>query len=201
MIEKKITICVGTDRSKHFAVRLSLMLVDDGRILSEQYHRINIAPGADLAIIRALNEAHLADPKGSVPGSPWPSIPDDEWAEVEAMIGIVHKPEVVAAYEAQLAAQQAEEQRLADEQRLAEAKSGNAQAGRASIGALAMVVAVALSGCAAATAYVQQHAAGLAATALVAGTAAQVSGALINADELERRIEQRASPDENKAKR
>jgi hypothetical protein len=70
-----------------------------------------------------------------------------------------------------------------------------------SIGALAVLVAVALSGCAAATAYVQQHAAGLAATALVAGTAAQVSGALINADELERRIEQRAAPDENKAKR
>jgi hypothetical protein len=52
---------------------------------------------------------------------------------------------------------------------LKEVKGG--QAGRASIGALAAVLAIALSGCAAATLYVQQHSAGLAATALVAGTA------------------------------
>jgi hypothetical protein len=68
-----------------------------------------------------------------------------------------------------------------------------AQAGRASIAAvLAMLL---LSGCTAATLYVNQHAAGLAATGLVAGTASQVSGALINADELERRAERRIDAD------
>ena len=98
MIEKKIEICIGTDRTKHLRARLSLLVVEDGRILSEQYHSINIEPGANLAAIRAANEAHLANPNGGIPGAPWPKIPDAEWAEVEQHIAIVHKPEVVAAY-------------------------------------------------------------------------------------------------------
>jgi len=102
MIEKKIEICIGTDRAKFFAVRLSLMVVEDGKVLSEQYHRINVAPGDDLVAIRAANEANIANPNGGVPGAPWPRIPDEEWAEVEACIGIVHKPEVVSAYRARV---------------------------------------------------------------------------------------------------
>lgn len=105
MIEKKIAVCVGTDRAKFVVARLSLMVVDDGRILSEQYHRINIAPGADLTKLRKENEDHLAMADGGVPGAPWPKIPDEEWAEVEAIIGVVHKPAVVEKYAAARAAE------------------------------------------------------------------------------------------------
>ena len=104
MIEKKIELCIGTDRSKFLRARLSLLVVEDGRTLSEQYHSINIEPGGNLAAIRAANEAHLANPDGGIPGAPWPRIPDAEWAEVEQHIAIVHKPEVVSAYRARIAA-------------------------------------------------------------------------------------------------
>ena len=104
MIEKKIEICIGTDRSKFLRARLSLLVVEGGRTLSEQYHSINIEPGADLAAILAANEEHLARTDGTIPGQPWPKIPDAEWAEVEQHIAIVHKPEVVAAYRARIAA-------------------------------------------------------------------------------------------------
>ena len=104
MIEKKITICIGTDDSKHFRARLSLWYVENSVWDRRGYHSINIEPGADLAYIRSANELHLADPNGGVPGAPWPKIPDAEWAEVEQHIAIVHKPEVVAAYRARIAA-------------------------------------------------------------------------------------------------
>lgn len=100
MIEKKIEICVGTDRMKCLRARLSLLVVENGRVLSEQYHSINIEPGADLAAIRAANEAHLASLRSGIPGAPWPKIPDAEWAEVEQHAAIIHKPEVVTAYRA-----------------------------------------------------------------------------------------------------
>jgi hypothetical protein len=104
MIEKKIAVCIGTDRTKHFIVRLSLMIVDNGTVLSESFHRIHINPGDDLSLIRARNEAHLANPDGGIPGAPWPKIPDSEWAEVEQLVGIVHTAEVVSAYRSKLEA-------------------------------------------------------------------------------------------------
>jgi hypothetical protein len=99
MIEKKIEVCIGTDRAKHVRARLSLLLVEDGRVISEQYHSMDIYPGADLSALRATNEAHLATPGGGIPGAPWPSIPDEQWAEIEQHCAIVHKPSVIAAYE------------------------------------------------------------------------------------------------------
>lgn len=109
MLEKKIEVCIGTDRAKFLRVRLSLMVVDNGNILSEQYHSISVFPGANLAALRAINEAHLADPNGSIPGAPWPPIPDAEWEEVTAHVGVIHKPSVVAAYQAAVEARIAEE--------------------------------------------------------------------------------------------
>ena len=103
MIVKKIEVCVGTDRAKFLRVRLSLLVVEGDTVLSEQYHSINIEPGGNLAVIRAANEAHLANPDGGILGAPWPKIPDAEWAEVEQHIAIVHKPEVVTAYRARIA--------------------------------------------------------------------------------------------------
>jgi len=95
MIEKKIEICIGTDRSKHVRARLSLLLVDDGNVINEHYHSISIEPGADLAALRAGNEAHIAKPGGGVPGAPWPAIPDAEWEKVEKCCAVVHTPDVL----------------------------------------------------------------------------------------------------------
>ncbi len=95
MIERKIQICIGTDISRHVRARLSLLIIDGETVISEQYHSISIEPGADLARIRAVNEASL---ESGVPGGPWPKIPDEEWADLERHVAIVQKPEVVEAY-------------------------------------------------------------------------------------------------------
>jgi hypothetical protein len=120
VIEKKIEICIGTDREKHLRARLSLLVMEDGRVLSENYHAISIEPGADLAALRAANEAHIAQPGGGVPGAPWPKIPDAEWAEVEQHCAILHKPEVVSRHKARVAAERA---RQAELERAAKAKA------------------------------------------------------------------------------
>jgi hypothetical protein len=103
-IEKRIEVCIGTSRSKDVRVRLSLLIVDGGAVLAENFHSIAIMPGDDAVSIRAAIEAHLANPDGGIPGAPWPAIPDAEWADVEAHCGIVHKPAVVAAYQARIEA-------------------------------------------------------------------------------------------------
>ena len=95
MIEKRIEICIGTDRAKHVRARLSLLLVDGANVINEQYHSISIEPGADLAALRAGNEAHIAKSDGGVPGAPWPAIPDDEWEKVVKCCTVVHTPDVL----------------------------------------------------------------------------------------------------------
>ena len=97
---KKIDICVGTDRARNLRVRLSLLYVDDatGDIVSEHYHSGVLQPGDDPAKLRAAWEAHLANPKGGIPGAPWPKIPDAEWNEVLAMLPIMHTPERVREF-------------------------------------------------------------------------------------------------------
>jgi hypothetical protein len=108
LVEKRVEICVGTDRSKAFIARLSLLLIIDGQIANEYYHRIPIQPGDDLSVIRAANENNLLDPNSGIPFGPWPKIPDEEWQEVEQLVGIVHKPSVVAAYKERIEAMQKE---------------------------------------------------------------------------------------------
>lgn len=100
MIEKKIEICIGTDRLKCIRARLSLLLIENGKTLIEHYHSINLEPGADLAMLRAVNEAHIGDPNGDIPGAPWPKIPDAEWQEVLDCVGVIQKPEAVLRYKA-----------------------------------------------------------------------------------------------------
>jgi hypothetical protein len=132
MIEKIIEICIGTDRSKHIRARLSLLLVDGGNVIHEHYHSISIEPGADLAALRAGNEAHIAKPGGGVPGAPWPAIPDDEWAKVEKCCVVVHTPDVLfkatAEVEAQIADIQAKRAILAEARALAKSESEALQA-------------------------------------------------------------------------
>jgi hypothetical protein len=106
MSEKKIEVCIGTDRTKAIRVRLSLMTVDSGAVMSEHFHSIDIQPGDDPTARRAAVEAHIANPKGEVPGAPWPAIPDAEWQMVEGCVTGIHTTEVVAAYRKQLKASQ-----------------------------------------------------------------------------------------------
>jgi len=108
MIEKKIEICIGTDRSKHVRARLSLLLVDGSNVINEHYHSISIEPGADLAALRAGNEAHIAKPDGGVPRAPWPEIPDAEWQKVEKCCVVVHTPDVLIKASAEQTALTAE---------------------------------------------------------------------------------------------
>lgn len=94
-MEKQIVVCIGTDEAKHVRARLSLMLVEGDEVIHRHYHSISIEPGADLAALRAGNEAHIAKPGGGVPGAPWPAIPDDEWEKVEKCCAVVHTPDVL----------------------------------------------------------------------------------------------------------
>jgi hypothetical protein len=112
MIEKRIEVCIGTDRTKHMRARLSLLLVDGDQVINEHYHSIAIEPGADLAALRAANEAHIGNPTGGVPGAPWPKIPDTEWQEVEQCVGVIQKPEVVSRHKARVAAEAARQAEL-----------------------------------------------------------------------------------------
>lgn len=92
---KKIEICIGTDRERTLSVRLSLVVVEDGSVVSERYHRINIPAGYPLNKAREAVEFDIARPReqGGIPGAPWPKIPDEEWAEVEQIASILHTPE------------------------------------------------------------------------------------------------------------
>jgi hypothetical protein len=105
MIEKKIVVCIGTDEAKHVRARLSLLLIEDGNVISRRYHSIECVPGADLAALRADNEADIAAPNSLVPGAPWPSIPDDEWEKVEKCCAVVHTPDVMFRATAEVEAQ------------------------------------------------------------------------------------------------
>lgn len=97
-MEKQIAVCIGTDRTQRVRVRLSLMIVVDGKVQSEHYHSINIEPGANLAELRAVNETAIAGVNNGIPFAPWPKIPDAEWARVGAVCSIFHTPEVVEAW-------------------------------------------------------------------------------------------------------
>jgi hypothetical protein len=119
-IEQRIETCIGTDEAKMVRVRLSLLLVDgsSGRVVSRHYHSAPVAPGDDLAVLRAKLEADLA--AGWISGMAWPKIPNEQWADVEAHVAIVQKPVVVEAYRQGVAARVA----LAE----AQAKAAGAEA-------------------------------------------------------------------------
>lgn len=75
-VEDKIEI-VGD--YKHIQVRTATIIERDGVEISRSFHRHVVAPGADVS---------------------------GESAEVQAIAGVVHTAEIVAAYEAHLAAQE-----------------------------------------------------------------------------------------------
>jgi hypothetical protein len=97
---KKMELRIEVNRDKAIGIQLSLLRIDDENPndLIETYHRMTLRPGDNIAAIRAANEAHLAMPyaQSGIQGAPWPKIPDAEWAEVEAIVALMHTPEVVA---------------------------------------------------------------------------------------------------------
>lgn len=97
-IEKKIEVCIGTDRAKCVRVRLSLMIVDNGKVVSEHYHSMNIEPGANADLIRADVEEHIGSENSGIPFAPWPKIPDAEWQRAVAHIEVEHTTDAVLAY-------------------------------------------------------------------------------------------------------
>ena len=94
---KKIELKIEVNRDKSVSIRLSLLRIDeenpDDEI--ETFHRIMLVPGSDIVAVRAANEAHLSMPyiKSGIKGAPWPKIPDEEWAEVEAVASLIHTKE------------------------------------------------------------------------------------------------------------
>ena len=70
-------------------IRCGLMLVEDGAIISNKWHRTCIEPGQAVAAqIAAVND-HLAE-------LGWPPVTD--FARAQAVAAAVHTPEVVKAY-------------------------------------------------------------------------------------------------------
>lgn len=91
-MEKKIAVCIGTDRDNGVRVRLSLMRVEGEEVVTEQYHSFMVLPGQDPEEIRAGVQQHLAAPKSGIPGGPWPAIPQGEWRKVLGCIAVLHAP-------------------------------------------------------------------------------------------------------------
>jgi hypothetical protein len=89
-LEKKILICIGTDQAKNVRARLSLLVLEGEKVLSEQFHSVTLQPGHDLEAVRALVEEHIGREGGGVPLAPWPKIPDAEWRRVERVCQIFH---------------------------------------------------------------------------------------------------------------
>lgn len=118
-MEKKVVICIGTDEAKYVRARLSLLLVENGKVGFRHYHSLAIEPGADLAALRAGADAVISDPINGIPFAPWPSIPDDEWEKVEKCCTVIHTPEVLIKAtkeaKAELAKVQAARSALAEE--------------------------------------------------------------------------------------
>lgn len=90
-MDKKIVVCIGSDRSGNVRARLSLLIMDGEQEVHEHYHSINLVPGADLVAARRDVETHLAMPKeqSGIPFGPWPRIPDAEWQKVVAVCGVL----------------------------------------------------------------------------------------------------------------
>jgi hypothetical protein len=91
-MEKKIIVCIGTDRASNVRARLSLLVVEKGeQVIAEHFHSVNIADGDPLDAVRASVEAHLAMDESScgIPLAPWPAIPDEEWRKVEQVCAVM----------------------------------------------------------------------------------------------------------------
>lgn len=98
--EKRIEVCIGTDRNGGIRIRLSLLLLDGRDVLKEHFHSGMFMPGDDPVALRASWDAHLSQSDSGIPGAPWPAIPDAEWAKVLGVQPIFHTTEKVVEHRA-----------------------------------------------------------------------------------------------------
>lgn len=106
-MEKQIGLQVEITRDKSINIRMSLMIVDAGKVQFEHYHRFAMQPGANLAETRKMIEDHLAMSDAGIPFAPWGPIPESEWQEVVQHSLITFTPERVVAHANKVAAARA----------------------------------------------------------------------------------------------
>lgn len=77
-------------------VRIAKRIVDNGEVISSQWHRCSILPGEDIESVIANVDAHLTQMGYG---------PVVNWQGVRALVTAEHTPEVIAAYQSKMAAQ------------------------------------------------------------------------------------------------
>lgn len=99
MIEKKTVIDhIGVTRAGHIEIRFGLLLLEDGEEISRQWHRTVIEPGADIDNVIAMVNTHLTTRMRAN------EIDAGRMPLLKNLCRLVHTPEVVAKYRADLAA-------------------------------------------------------------------------------------------------
>lgn len=156
-MEKRIEICVGTDRSGGVRARISLLTMSGESVLNESYHSVTLLPGDDPSSVRADVERHLSQPEqlSGIPGSPWGPIPDEEWVKVTGVLPLFHTSEKVATRRALLAQKAAAEEAARKQHEIALQAQAEAEAKAAEEAAAKFKAAVLET----ATAVLAQHAA------------------------------------------
>ena len=78
-------------------LRFRKQLVEDGKVLSSEYHRTALEPGVLLVSQLALVNAHLA-------AMGWPPVPASATGRIQAVVALEHTPAVIQAHQAQIQA-------------------------------------------------------------------------------------------------
>lgn len=93
MIEKRTVLSrIDIDpQSGIVMARFVKQIVEDGKVLHEEYHRTSIEPGADTDKQMALVNAHLQTMN---------SAPVQDYALLKAHCALAHTPQVIAAHKA-----------------------------------------------------------------------------------------------------
>jgi hypothetical protein len=90
-------------------LRLAKQIVVNGSILSQEWHRTAFPPGGDVDARVALVNDHL----GKMGYGP---ISSEDTARIKSLIAAAHTPDIVTAYQEQVAAEQAARQAQQQEQ-------------------------------------------------------------------------------------
>lgn len=90
MITKEVVVDqIELTASRIIQIRFRKNIVEDGKLLSYEYHRTSLSPGTTLADQMKLVNAHLQQ-------MGWPPCADTK--RIEAIVKAEHTPEVVKAY-------------------------------------------------------------------------------------------------------
>ena len=105
MIEKKTFINqITMDRTGVVLVQFVKCVVEDGEVISQEYHRTSIEPGVDPDEQLAAVDAHLPAIKAA-PVTDEPTVSVLKRADIKAVCQAAHTPAVVAKFKANKQAQ------------------------------------------------------------------------------------------------